>query len=109
MSTGKIIIELRRQKAWSKTELANQGEISRMMIGEHQRDEASPPIEAAKRIADALDVFPKALAGQGIGTQFDEHTLSRFQVVKDENKKNILLKFSDTYIRDYKTKQAYAS
>ena len=33
VNTGKIITELRKQKAWSQTDLATQSAVSREMIG----------------------------------------------------------------------------
>jgi transcriptional regulator with XRE-family HTH domain len=110
MSTGKIITELRKLKAWSQTDLADKSGISRVMIGKYERDEASPSIDAAKKIADALEVSLDALVGQGIGAQFDKKTIARLQDLMDmeESKKNVLFDLIDTYIRDYKAKQAYA-
>ena len=34
------------------------------MIGKHERDEASPSIDAAKKIADSMGVSLDALVGQ---------------------------------------------
>ena len=109
METGRIITELRKQKTWSQTDLANESTISRVMIGKYEREEASPSIEAAKRIADALGVSLDQLVGQGINAAFDKKTLARFQEVMDleDDKKNILLDLIDTYIRDAKTRKAY--
>jgi len=109
MGTGRIITELRKQKTWSQTDLANESTISRVMIGKYEREEASPSIEAAKRIADALGVSLDQLVGQGINAAFDKKTLARFQEVMDleDDKKNILLDLIDTYIRDAKTRKAY--
>ncbi len=111
MSTGKIIAELRKQKNWSQTELAKESQISRVMIGKYERDEASPSIDAAKKIADSLGVSLDALVGKGLNAGFDKPTLARMQAVMemDESKKNVLLDLIDTYIRDYRAKKAYAS
>ena len=56
MKTGKIIANPRANKGWSQTELADNSGVSRVMIGKYERGDASPSIEAAKKIADALDV-----------------------------------------------------
>ncbi len=79
------------------------------MIGKYERGEAIPSIEAAKKIADAFDVSLDYLVGVGINSKFDKRTLKRLQELEDldEEKKKILLDLIDTYIRDYKAKQAY--
>ena len=53
MNTSKIISNLRSEKGWSQTELANKSEVSRVMIGKYERGEAVPSNEAAKKIDDA--------------------------------------------------------
>ena len=55
MNTGKIISDLREQKGWAQKDLAEKSGISRVMIGKYERGEAVPSIEAAKKIADALE------------------------------------------------------
>jgi transcriptional regulator with XRE-family HTH domain len=56
METGKIIAALRDKKGLSQTELADKSGVSRVMIGKYERGEAIPSIDAAKKIADALEV-----------------------------------------------------
>jgi len=56
MSTGKIIADLRDKKGWSQSELADNSSVSRVMIGKYERDEAVPSLDAAKKLADALEV-----------------------------------------------------
>ena len=49
------------------------------------------------------------LVGVGINSKFDKRTLKRLQELEelDEDKKKILLDLIDTYIRDFKARQAY--
>ncbi len=49
MNTGKIITDLRKEKDWSQTDLANKSGVSPEMIGKYERGEAVPSIEAAKK------------------------------------------------------------
>ena len=65
--------------------------------------------EAAKKIADALDVSLDFLVGEGVNSKFDKRTLKRFQDLEllEEDKKKTLLDLIDTYIRDSKARQAY--
>ena len=109
METGRIIANLREQRNWSQTDLAENSGVSRVMIGKYERGEAVPSIEAAKKIADAFDVSLDYLVGIGINSKFDKRTLKRLQELEelDEDKKKILLDLIDTYIRDFKASQAY--
>lgn len=73
--------------------------------------EAIPSIDAAKKIADALGVSLDYLVGETSRTAFDKRTLERIQELEllEESKKQTLYDLIDTYIRDYKTRKAYAS
>ena len=81
------------------------------MIGKYQRGEAVPSIEAAKKIADALEVSLDYKVGEGINSKFDKRTLKRLQDLEllEEDKKSTLLDLIDTYIRDSKARQAYSA
>ncbi len=63
-----------------------------------------------KKIADAFEVSLDYLVGQGQNASFDKKTLQRIQDLEllEENKKKTLFDLIDTYIRDAKTRQAYA-
>jgi transcriptional regulator with XRE-family HTH domain len=93
MNTGKIIAELRDKKEMSQVDLADKSGVSRVMIGKYERGEAAPSIDAAKKIADALEVSLDHLVGEGSYQGFDKKTL--FDLI-------------DTYIRDAKARKAYA-
>lgn len=109
MNTGKIIADLREEKGWSQTELANQSTVSREMIGKYERGEAVPSIEAAKKIADAFGVSLDYLVGEGVNSKFDKKTLKRLQDLQllDDEKRKTLFDLIDTYIRDAKTRKAF--
>jgi ribosome-binding protein aMBF1 (putative translation factor) len=42
------------------------------MIGKYERCEAVPSLDAAKKLADALEVSLDYLAGEGINSSFDK-------------------------------------
>jgi transcriptional regulator with XRE-family HTH domain len=109
MNTGKIIADLREKKGWNQTDLANESGVSRVMIGKYEREDAAPSIDAAKKIADALEVSLDYLVGEGVNSKFDKKTLKRFQEVEhlEENKRGVLFDLIDTYIRDAKTRKAH--
>lgn len=110
MNTGNIITQLRDKKGISQSELADKSGVSRVMIGKYERGEAIPSIDAAKKIADALEVSLDYLVGNTSQTAFDKRTLERIQALEDleENKKQTLYDLIDTYIRDAKTRKAYS-
>ncbi len=110
-NTGKIIADLRKQRNWSQTDLANNSGVSREMIGKYERGEAVPSIEAAKKIADAFEVSLDYLVGEGMNASFDKKTLKRLQDIHklDADIQEKLFFFIDTVIRDNKARKAYAS
>jgi len=110
MNTGKIIVELREKKSMNQGELAARSGVSRVMIGKYERGEASPSIDAAKKIADALEVSLDHLVGEGVYKGFDKKTLQRFRDLEhlEDDKKKTLFDLIDTYIRDAKARKAYA-
>lgn len=111
MNTSKIIADLRENKGWSQSDLANNSDVSRVMIGKYERGEAIPSIEAAKKIADALDVSLDYLVGEGQNAKFDKKTLQRLEELEqlEDSKKQTLFDLIDTYIRDAKTRQTYST
>lgn len=111
MNTGKIIADLRDAKGWSQTDLADKSGVSRVMIGKYERDEAVPSIDAAKKVADALEVSLDYLVGEGINSKLDKKTLKRLEELEllEEDKKHTLFDLIDTYIRDFKARKAYAT
>ncbi len=110
MNTGKIIAALRDKKGMSQVDLADRSGVSRVMIGKYEQEEATPSIDAAKKIADALEVSLVLLVGEGIYQGFDKKTIQRFKDLEhlEEDKKKTLFDLIDTYIRDAKARKAYA-
>lgn len=110
METGSIITDLRKQKNWSQTDLADKSGISRVMIGKYERNEASPSIEAAKKIADAFEVSLDYLAGK-TSIELDSNTLSRLREVIQlpSEEQSQIFKVMDALVRDYKAKLAYGA
>lgn len=111
MDIGSRITELRKAKNWSQTDLAKEIQVSRVIIGRYERNEAAPSIDIAKKIADAFDVSLDYLVGVGINSSFDKKTLKRLQDIEDLDKdtKDKMFFFIDTVIRDYKAGQAYTN
>jgi len=108
---SKIITELRKQKGWSQTDLAVESNVSREIIGKYERGDATPSIDFAKRIADALGVSLDYLVGEGINAHFDKKTLQRIQDIEklDEDTKEKVYFLIDNIIQNTKAKKAFNS
>jgi len=111
LNTGKIITDLRKEKEWSQTDLANNSGVSREMIGKYERGEAVPSIEAAKKIADSFGVSLDYLVGEGINATFDKKTLSRLQDIQKLNTDDKAHVFAllDAFLQSQKAKKVFAS
>jgi len=107
---AKIITDLRKERGWSQTDLAKESNVSREIIGKYERGEAVPSIEFAKRIADAFGVSLDYLVGEGVNASFDKKTLTRLQEIESlqEKDREQVLALLDAFLRDAKTKKAYA-
>lgn len=92
MNISKRIVDIRKERDWSQTDLANKSGVSREMIGKYERGEAAPSIDAAKKIADAFEVSLDYLVGEGSNAAFDKATVKRLQDVQklsDEEKAHV--------------------
>jgi transcriptional regulator with XRE-family HTH domain len=106
-----IITNLRKEKNWSQSDLANKSGVSREMISKYERGIAIPSVDAAKKIADAFGVSLDYLVGEGINANFDKTTLKRLQDIQEMKPdfREHLFSVIDSVIRDYKTRQAYTT
>lgn len=109
LNIGDKIIELRKRKNWSQSELAKAIEASRDIIGKYERNENSPSIEMAFKIAKVFDVPVDYLLGEGKHSTYDNETVKRIEEIQvlDGNTKSVLFNLIDTYIRDAKARVAY--
>jgi len=109
MNTGKIITALRDKKGWSQAELADKSGVSRVMVGKYERGEAVPSIDAAKKIADALEVSLDYLAGNS-NQLLEKNIVKRITDIQQlpADDKAHLFALMDAFLRDHKAKKAYA-
>ena len=105
------ISELRKTKNWSQEELAKKIGASRIMIGKYERGENSPSIEVVLKLANAFGVSIDYLVGQGPNAAFDKEMMKRLEDVEvlPKEEKQRIFHYIDLIIRDFKTKQAFAS
>lgn len=99
MNIGSRITALRKQKGWSQYELAKRLELSREIIGRYERDDATPSIEVAKKIADIFEVSLDYMAGS-TEEELDKATLKRLREVNrlSQEDKNMVYSFLDAFI-----------
>jgi transcriptional regulator with XRE-family HTH domain len=109
MNFFKILVELRKQKNLSQGDLADMSGVSREMISKYERNEAVPSLDAAKKLADSLEVSLDYLVGEGINSKFDKKNMKRLQDIEklDGETKDKMFFFIDMVLRDSKAKQAY--
>jgi transcriptional regulator with XRE-family HTH domain len=84
--------------------------VCTVFLCKYERGEAIPSIDAAKKIADALEVSLDYLVGEGINSKLDKQALKRLQDLEllEDDKKKTLFDLIDTYIRDAKARKAYS-
>jgi len=113
---GNRIVTLRKAKSWSQTQLADKVGISYAQIGRYETKGSQPPAEVLKKIADALDSTVDFLVN-GDNTDKAKASLQDAEVIRyfkevdalPQEDKSALLRVIAGFIRDVKTKQAYAS
>ena len=110
MDIGNRIMLLRKEKSWSQNDLAKQANVSREIISRYERNDVTPSVEVAKKIADAFGVSLDYLVGEGQNMMFDKRTLQRLQDIEQMKPdiKEKLFFVIDSIIRDSKAMQAYA-
>jgi transcriptional regulator with XRE-family HTH domain len=110
LDIGSRITELRKAKSWSQADLAREIEASRDIIGKYERNENSPSVEMALKIARVFDVPVDYLLGEGKHASYDKETVKRLEDIEtlDGNTKSVLFNIIDTFLRDAKARKAYA-
>ena len=110
LNIGERIIELRKKKKWSQADLAKQIAASRDIVGKYERNDNSPSIEMALKLAHVFDVSVDYLLGEGKHATYDKETINRLQKIEslDSETKTTLLTVIDTFLRDHRARQAYS-
>jgi len=113
---GSRIIELRKANNWSQSQLADKVGVSYAQIGRYETKGSQPPAEVLKNIANALDSTVDYLVNGGTEDKAnaslnDAEVIRYFKEVDalPQEDKSALLRVIAGFIRDVKTKQAYAS
>jgi len=110
MDLGKKILELRKEKSITREKLGKTIGTSGAIIGRYERNERTPSVDIARKMADALGVSLDYLVGN---TEFQLDT-SIIKKIQDIQKlpledKDHLFYVLDTILQNVKAKQAYAT
>ena len=110
LNIGNKITELRKKKGWSQGDLAKQVGASREIIGKYERNDNLPSIEMALKIAQAFEITVDFLLGEGEFAEYDKKIIDRINNIHkmDEQTRSILFNVIDTYIQNFRTKQAFS-
>jgi transcriptional regulator with XRE-family HTH domain len=112
MSLGQKITKIRKEKKMSQIDIANAVGVSRDAISKYERDDNTPSVEVAKKIAKTLGVSLDYLVSEEDNLEVvDIDMLDRMKEIQRLNNddKSTINKIIDAFIRDTKTKKAYAS
>jgi len=110
MKIGSKIVELRKENNLSRDELGKTVGTSGAVIGRYERNEITPSIEVAAKMANALNVSLDFLVGNTSLMIKDKKILERLENIDrmSEQEKNQLFNVVDALIRDFNAKQAYS-
>lgn len=102
-SFGKRVAECRKAKNLSQKELAEIFQTSHTTIGKYERDEMTPSIEAAKKLANILDTTVGYLLGETEDSELfkDKKMLQRLEDIMKmpETERNSILLTVDHFIK----------
>lgn len=109
---GKKIAILRKELGWSQSELSNKLNTSVSVISRYERDEMTPSIDAAKKLADLLNTTVGYLLGENEEANLfkDPEMLDRFKAIKafkDDDKEKIYFTL-DALIHEVSNRKRYA-
>lgn len=110
MNIGSKITELRKAQNWSQADLADKIQVSRVIVGKYERNEAAPSIDIAKKIADAFGISLDYLVGEGQNAQYNKKTLQIIEDIEalEPDTKDKLYFLVNAVIRDCKARKAYS-
>jgi transcriptional regulator with XRE-family HTH domain len=111
MSLGQKITKIRKEKKLSQVDVATFVGVSRDAISKYERDDIIPSVENANKIAKVLGVSLDYLMSEDDNLEVvDIDMLNRMKEIQrlSEDDKTTVTKIIDAFIRDTKTKKAYA-
>ncbi len=111
MDLGTTITHLRKDKKLSREDLGTMAGTSGAVIGRYERNEITPSVEIANKIAQALDVSLDYLVGNSSVMVRDKKILERMEAIASmpNGEQTQLFNVIDALIRDFKAKKAYST
>jgi transcriptional regulator with XRE-family HTH domain len=109
MDFSKRLVEARKQKGWSQSELADMVDSTSITIGRYERNEIKPSIEVAAKLAVALGIsldFLAAITDNNLDSAVLQKILD-IQKLSETDRLQILATL-DALLRDAKARKAYA-
>jgi transcriptional regulator with XRE-family HTH domain len=108
MSFGARLTAVRKEKKIAQSELAIKAGIHVNVLGRYERSEATPSVEVAIKLADALEVSLDYLVGKSTA-KIDQSLLDKLltiQQLPEEDREHIMYSI-DGLIQHAKTRLAY--
>lgn len=102
MDFGNKIVQLRKGKSLSRDDLAKVVGTSSAIIGRYERNEITPSVDVAAKIAEALEVSLDYLVGNASVVIKDKTMLYRLELLDKiaEDDKTTILKVVDSFLKD---------
>jgi transcriptional regulator with XRE-family HTH domain len=102
MDFGNKIAQLRKQKELTRDELAKEVGTSGAIIGRYERNEITPSVDVAAKIAEALEVSLDYLVGSASVIVKDKKMLYRLELLEkiSDDDRNTILKVVDSLLKD---------
>lgn len=102
MKLGDKISTLRKEKGLNRDEFGKMIGTSGAVIGRYERDEITPSVEIAKKMADALEVSLDYLTGSTNYVIQDKKMLYRLELLHkiDKSERERILHVMDSLLRD---------
>ena len=109
MTFGERLTDLRKKKKISQTELAQQLDLHKNVLGRYERDQAKPSIDVAAKIAKAMGVSLDYLSGN-VEADIDEEVVKRVQSIQGlpDSEQDLITRTIDALVRDARTRHAYS-
>jgi transcriptional regulator with XRE-family HTH domain len=112
MTLSEKILRLRKERKWSQKKLASMIGTSGPVLGRYEREEVTPSVEVARKLAEAFGVTLDYLVDEtGIVAELtDREVLNRITEIDhlDKDDKKTIIHVIDSLLRDAKAKKAYA-
>ena len=108
---GNKMMQARKDKNLSREQFGKLIGTSGPIVGRYERGDMMPSVEIAAKVAEALEISLDYLVGKSSLVVKDKKMLDRLENIAKMpvDKRSELFNVIDAYLRDFKTKQAYAS